>query len=101
MIWVDNYNQVPAGKKVATSLTLGAYSWDVWWDSSSGYLVFNATSALTSGTVDLLQLFRHAASSGWLPATSTLDQLDFGIEVCSTGGKDASWTIDRYSLTAN
>jgi hypothetical protein len=101
MIWVDNYNQVPAGKKVATGVALGGHSWDVWWASSSGYLVFNATKTISSGTIDLLELFKYAATNGWLPATSTVDQLDFGIEVCSTGGKDATFTIDNYSLTAN
>ena len=101
MIWVDNYNQVPAGKRVATGVLLGGHAWDVWWASGSGYLVFNATSTITSGTIDLLQLFTYATSNGWLPKTSTLDQLDFGIEVCSTDGKDVTWTIDDYSLTAN
>ena len=101
MIWVDNYNQVPAGKKVATGVTLGGHSWDVWWESSSGYLVFNATKTLPAGTVDLLGLFKYATTNGWLPATSTVGQLAFGIEVCSTGGQDATWTVDNYSVTTN
>jgi hypothetical protein len=101
MIWVDNFNQVPAGKKVATGVMLGGHSWDVWWAASSGYLVFNATKTITSATIDLLELFKYATTNGWLPAASTVDQLDFGIEVCSTGGKDATWTIDNYSLTTN
>jgi hypothetical protein len=100
MVWVDNYNQVPAGKKVATGVMIGGHAWDVWWASSSGYLVFNATATLTAGTVDLLALFNHATANGWLPAASTVDQLDFGVEVCSTDGKDATWTIDAYSLTS-
>ena len=83
MIWVDNYNQVPAGKKVATAVTLGGHSWDVWWASSSGYLVFNANKTITSGTVDLRGLFEYAVTNGWLPASSTVSQLALGIEVCS------------------
>jgi hypothetical protein len=101
MIWVDNYNQTPAGKKVDTNVTLGGHSYDVWWASSSGYLAFNANPAFTSGTVDLLQLFNYAVSKGWLPATSTVNQLSFGIEVCSTNGQDATWTISNYSLASN
>ncbi len=101
MVWVDNYNQVPAGKKVATDVTVGGHSWDVWWVQSSGYLAFNITGTLTSGTVDLLALFKYAVMNGWLPATSTMGQLAFGIEVCSTGGNAATFTIDEYSLTAN
>jgi len=101
MVWVDNYNQVPAGKKVATGVTVGGHTWDVWWVQSSGYLAFNITSTLTSGTVDLLALFKYAVLNGWLPANSTVGQLAFGIEVCSTGGNAATFTIDSYSLTAN
>jgi hypothetical protein len=101
MVWVDTYKQVPAGKRVATGVALGGHAWDVWWASGSGYLVFNATSTITAGTIDLLQLFSYATSNGWLPKTSTLDQLDFGIEVCSTDGKDATWTVDGYSLATN
>ncbi|HVU51605.1 MAG TPA: hypothetical protein VHL80_13010, partial [Polyangia bacterium] len=101
MVWVDNYNQVPAGKKVASNVTLSGHGWDVWYVASSGYLAFNATSTITSGTIDLLALFKYAASNGWLPADATVSQLAFGIEVCSTDGKDATFTVDDYSLTAN
>jgi hypothetical protein len=101
MVWVDTYKQVPAGKKVASAVTIGGHTWDVWYEVSSGYLAFVATSTLTSGTVDLLQLFRYATTNGWLPASSVVSQLAFGIEVCSTDGKGATWTIDNYSLTAN
>jgi hypothetical protein len=101
MVWVDNYNQTPAGKKVGSSVMLSGQSWDVWYVASSGYLAFVATSTLTSGTVDLLALFAYAVSNGWLPASSTVSQLAFGIEVCSTDGMDATWTVSDYSLTAN
>jgi len=101
MVWVDNYNQTPAGKKVASSVTLSGHTWDVWYVASSGYLAFIATSTLTAGTIDLLALFQYAVSNGWLPASSTVSQLAFGIEVCSTDGTDATWTVADYSLTAN
>lgn len=104
MIWVDNYNQVPAGNKVATNVSLGGRSYDVWWSPSSGtggYVVFYANRTVTSGTFDLLQIFKYAVMSGWLPASSTVDQLSFGIEVCSTNGQDATWSISNYSITTN
>jgi hypothetical protein len=76
----------------------------VWWAASSGtggYVVFYASTTVTSGTFDLLQLFKYAVANGWLPANSTVDQLSFGIEVCSTNGQDATWSISNYSITAN
>jgi hypothetical protein len=102
MVWVDNYNQVPAGSKVASKVSLGGRSYDVWWspgNGSGGYVVFYANTTFTSGTVDLLQLFNYAAAHGWLPASSKVNQLSFGIEVCSTDGRDATWSVSNYSIT--
>jgi hypothetical protein len=101
MVWVDNYNQTPAGKKVGASVMLSGQTWDIYYVASSGYLAFIATSTLTSGTVDLLAIFKYAVSNGWLPASSTVSQLAFGIEICSTDGTDATWMVADYSLTAN
>jgi hypothetical protein len=105
MIWVDNYNQAPGGTKVASNVSLGGRSYDVWHSGtqSQGYIVFYANTTFTSGTVDLLQIFNYAASHGYMPAatTSTVGQLSFGIEVCSTNGQNATWSINDYSITTN
>jgi hypothetical protein len=101
MIWVDNFNQTPAGKKVASSVPLGGRTYDVWWSSSSGYIVFYADNTFTSGTVDILQIFNYAIQQSWLPATSTLGQINLGVEICSTGGKDATWYFNDFSVTTN
>jgi hypothetical protein len=106
MIWVDNYNQAPAGNKVASAVSLGGRAYDVWWAPSmgtGGYVVFYANTTVTSGTVDLLEIFKYAATHGWLPpaSSSTVDQLSFGVEICSTDGQDATWTFDDYAITAN
>ncbi len=104
MVWVDNENQVPAGNKVASNVALGGRAYDVWWSpgsGTSGYVVFYANTTVTSGTVDLLQLFTYATAHGWLPPSSVVNQLSFGIEVGSTNGQDATWSIGDYSITAN
>lgn len=101
MIWVDNYHQTPAGKKVASSVPLGGRTYDVWWSSSSGYIVFDANNTFTSGTVDILQIFNYAIQQTWLPATSTLGQINLGVEICSTGGNDATWYFNDFSVTTN
>ncbi|HWZ92332.1 MAG TPA: hypothetical protein VNW92_25885 [Polyangiaceae bacterium] len=103
MVWVDTYKQVPGGNKVATAAMLGGHSYDVWsapGSGTSGYLAFYANPGITSGTIDLLELFQYAVTHNWLPASSVVNQLSFGIEVCSTDDQDATWTVDNYSLTA-
>ncbi len=101
MIWVDDFNQTPAGKKVASSVSLGGRTYDVWWNSSTGYIVFYANNTFTSGTVDILQIFNYAIQQAWLPSTSTLGQINLGVEVCSTGGQDATWYFNDFSVTTN
>jgi hypothetical protein len=105
MIWVDNYNQTPGGNKIASDVQVAGRSWDIWMSGtqSKGYIVFNATSTFTSGTVNLLSIFNYAASHSYMPGatTSTVGQLSFGVEVCSTNGQSATWTVDDYGITTN
>jgi Glycosyl hydrolase family 12 len=101
MIWVDNYNQTPGGNKVASNVMLGGRTFDVWWHSSSGYVVFYASATFTSGTVDILQIFNYAIQQSWLPPTSTLGQINLGVEISSTSGQDATWYFNDFSITAN
>jgi hypothetical protein len=101
MIWVDNYNQTPAGSKVATNVSLGGRTYDVWSNPSSGYMIFYANVTFTSGTVDILEIFNYAIQHNLLPANSTLSQLTMGVEICSTNGQDATWYFNNFSVTAN
>jgi hypothetical protein len=104
MVWVDTYNQVPAGPKVATGVTLGGRTYDIYWAPSGGgggTVSFYATTNFTSGTVNLLQLFDYGVSNGWLTSNPTVSQISFGTEVCSTNGTSATWTVSDYSVTAH
>jgi hypothetical protein len=104
MVWVYNNGQTPGGNKVATSVALEGKTYDIWWSSNGGTdgtVYFVLTTNITSGTLDLLQLFNYAAQHGWLPPTSVADQFDFGVEVCSTNGQNATWTFPKYTMTVN
>ena len=100
MIWVENYNQTPFGSKMTTA-TFGSQSWDVWVTSDKSGIAFVANPALTSGTVDILQMFKWIIMKGWMSGSSSLYQIGFGPEICSTGGQNATFYIDDYSITAN
>jgi hypothetical protein len=97
MIWTDNYRQVPSGSRLET-VTMGSESYDVY--KSGSYIAFVATANVTSGTVDLLAFFDHIIAQGWIPATSTLGAIDYGVELVSTDGADAVFEINDFSLTA-
>jgi hypothetical protein len=100
MIWNENYNQVPSGNRAATP-TLGGRAYDVYKTSNNGYIAFVPTTVFTSGTIDLLEIFRWVITQGWMPASSTLGAIDFGVEIVSTNSMDATFQFTDFSITSN
>ncbi len=97
MIWTDNYEQVPSGSTVE-SVTFDGQSYRVY--KSGSYIAFVDTTNVSSGTVNLLSFFNHVIAQGWIPATSTLGAIDYGVELVSTDGADATFALTDFSLTA-
>ena len=98
MIWVENFHQVPAGTKAKT-VTLGGRTYDVWKTSDNHYIAFVPTVVFTSGTIDILEIFKWTTMQGWFPASSTLGQLDFGVEIVETGGSAATFQFTDFSIS--
>jgi hypothetical protein len=98
MIWTDNFNQVPSGS-VQETVTIDGQSYQVY--KSGSYIAFVETNNVTSGTVNLLAFFNHIIAKGWIPSTSTLGAIDYGVELISTNGTDATFALDDFSLTTN
>jgi len=100
MIWTENYNQVPSGSQAAT-VTFGGRTYNVWKTSSNGYIAFVPTVVFTSGTMDLLEIFKWTMSKGWLPSNATLGQIDFGVEIVATNGTNAPFKFTDFSISTN
>jgi len=98
MIWTDNFNQVPSGS-VQETVTFDGRSYKVY--KSGSYIAFVDTSNVTAGTLNLLTFFNHIISKGWIPSTSTLGAIDYGVELVSTNGMDATFVVNDFSLTTN
>jgi len=98
MIWTENYKQVPAGSRAMT-VPFGGRSYDVWRTANNHYIAFVPSAPFTSGTVDLLEMFKWLMAEGWLASASTLGQIDFGVEIVETGGSDATFTFTDFSIT--
>jgi hypothetical protein len=65
-------------------------------------LVWHLTSGNeSSGTVDVLSMLTWLENHGYLPSTSTLTAIDYGWEICSTGGSPQTYTLNRYSITSS
>jgi hypothetical protein len=98
MIWTENYNQVPGGRKVATA-TLGGRTYDVWRDSWDWqYVAFVPAAVMTSGTIDIKEILQWMIGKGWITSSATLGQLCFGVEIVSTDGADATFTFTDFSI---
>ncbi|MEU4604119.1 hypothetical protein AB0F43_14155 [Kribbella sp. NPDC023972] len=92
MIWTDNKNQVPAGSKVGT-VTLGGYTYDVW--HSSGYTAYVSQVTQKSGTMPLASFFNDMSKRLDLEATTW--QVEYGVEVVSTGNTKQRFVLGRPS----
>ena len=98
MIWTENYKQRPSGS-IAATLTLGGQTYDVWKTSDSHYIAFVPKTVMTSGNINLLEIFKWTISKGWMPSSSTVGQIDYGVEICSTEGKPATFRFTDFSIT--
>ena len=97
MIWTDNYNQVPSGSQVDT-VTFDGQSYQVY--KSGSYIAFVDTTNVTSGSVNLLSFFNYIITKGWIPSASTVGAIDYGVELVSTGGADATFQVNNFALTS-
>jgi hypothetical protein len=97
MIWTENHNQVPAGTKTDT-VTLGGHKFNVWKIAGNSYIAFVPTSVMSSGSIDLLGIFNWLIGKGWIPTTSTLGQICFGVEIVNTNGAEAKFTFSDFSI---
>jgi len=87
---------VPSGT-VQETVTFGGQSYRVY--RSGSYIAFVETANATAGSLNLLDFFNHIIAKGWIPSTSTLSAVDYGVELVSTNGADATFTVSDFSLT--
>ena len=103
MLWTDNHGQRPAGNDSGISYTdPGGVKWEVWtWAGSNTVSSSYQTVSLVrssneaSGSLDLASVIAWLESSGYTSTSAGIDQVDYGLEICSTGG-----TVLQYALTS-
>jgi hypothetical protein len=97
MIWTDNKGQKPSGDKVGT-VTFGGFTYDVW--HQNGYTAYVSQVTQKSGTMPLASFFKDMTSRGWTPKQTTW-QVDYGVEVVSTGNTKQRFTFNDFSIQEN
>jgi hypothetical protein len=100
MIWTDNHGQTPAGDKKAT-VTIDGQSYDLWESSDAKYIAFVANTNEATGSIDIQDFFNYLITNGILSSTTSLNQINFGWEICSTNNTAATFTMNGFSLINN
>jgi Glycosyl hydrolase family 12 len=101
LVWVDNEGRVPAGTQVATAVSLDGRTYDVWKTADNSSIELVSTTSFASGSVDLLQVFQWVMGQAWgVTSTTTIGQIDFGVEIESTGDGSATFQLTDFSLVA-
>jgi hypothetical protein len=70
------------------------------WASRGGEVIFSLNKSERSGTVDILGVLTWLRGRGLASSGPQLGQVDFGFEICSTGGKPEKFAVSRYTLTS-
>jgi hypothetical protein len=111
MIWVDNVNRGSGGADQKCGLAgqvacpvIGGQAWTLY-NYGGGENIWSLGAPGTfaqqsSGTVDILALLRWEQANGFMAVGATLGLVNFGWEICSTGGVPEQFSVTGYSLQA-
>lgn len=99
MIWVDNVNRGTGGARVLTHHTFSHVRYTLLqYGGPTGELIWSRNRNARHGSVPILAmltwLIRHHHES----KTAAIGQVDFGWEICSTGGVRETFEVANYTL---
>jgi hypothetical protein len=102
MIWTENLKQRPLGTSQA-SITFDGTTFDAWHynDGNANVISFVAIPNVPSGRFDLKAMLEWAMGKGWIPSNPTVNQIGFGVEICSTNDTTQRFTFTDFSVTMN
>ncbi len=96
MIWVDNHGQTPGGHLVG-HVTIFGQRFAFWQSGRSGF-TFALDHNETSGMTHILATIQWLIGHGYVPASATLTQVNFGWEIASTDGRPMDFAVTNYWL---
>jgi hypothetical protein len=102
MIWVDTTTARGSGGAAQVDTgTLGGLPFTFYvYGGTGGLPIIKLNTNQSSGTIDVLAALHWLQSKGYVASNATLSQVNFGWEICSTGGVAETFDITSYSLTA-
>ncbi|MGA2245204.1 MAG: hypothetical protein ABSH48_09410, partial [Verrucomicrobiota bacterium] len=55
-------------------------------------------NVMTSGKLNLKAMFDWAINQGWMPSNPAINQICYGVEICSTGNQAATFCFTDFSV---
>jgi len=99
MIWPDNAHRGTGGSAVIGHATIFGQAFTVLrYGGPGGEIIFSLNHNEQTGTIHILATLRWLMIHGYVPAHASIGQVDFGWEICSTGGRPETFTMSGYSL---
>ena len=99
MIWVDNVNRGTGGSRVLRHHTFSGVRWALMqYGGPGGELIWSRRRNAHASTVHILPMLRWLVHHGFESRTTSIGQVDFGWEICSTGGGRETFRVTGYRL---
>ena len=109
MIWVDNVNRGTGGATKIGTATISNQHFTVYqFGGAGGEIIFSLDGSggtgtfanETSGTVNILGTLSWVQAHGYVK-NITISQIDFGWELCSTGGSAETFTMKHFTIAGS
>ena len=97
MIWLDNHGRGSGGATRVGHATIFGQPFTVY-RYGSGEIIFSLDHNEQTGTVHILATLWWLQQHGYVSAGAGIGQVDFGWEICSTGGNPETFTVSAYTL---
>jgi hypothetical protein len=105
MIWVDNVNRGSGGAEfVASHTTTDGQTWSLYLYGGSLVIwslgardTFAQQAAMSD--VPVHELLQYLVDHGYQQADSLVESIEFGWEICSTGGRPQTFAVTDYAIT--
>lgn len=108
MVWTHNVGQRPYGSKVASGISLGGHTWDLWSGNSDHYIAYvpTDTANIPAGTLDVKAFVGDLIARNRMAATSLaggqtdpyVGQVSYGVEPVSTGAVSRHWDFTKFTI---
>jgi hypothetical protein len=99
MIWVDNVNRGTGGARVLRHQTFFNVRYTLLqYGGKGGELIWSRNRNAHSGTVHIIAMLRWLVRHHYESPGTAIGQIDFGWEICSTGGVRETFKVTDYTL---